>query len=595
MRHLRTVLCILLCAACRSEVPAAESPASIPTLAMPTPPSSARRSPSDTFHAIAAELLEGYLNTDPVQATSLGDHRYDALWPDMTPAGDSKLEALLLSIRGKMAPLPDDVLPDQDQVDAHILRDQIESLLFQLHELKDADHDPLVYTQVLGDGLDPLLTRSFAPLAERVKSLRARLLALPAVVAAAKGRLVSPSRVQTETAIEQLSGLVDLCDHGLAEVGAEVPDQRAELETAARTAAAALHDLLSFFQHDLLPRSTGSFRRGPDRFAKILRSSVEDDIDAEALVVDARAEMARTMADMVEAARELWPEVGRGPLPPTRTPAEQRALVRKVLSRLGDDATDPKTVLDEASKLLGDATRFVQEHDLVGVPTDPCRVVEMPEYRRGVVVAYCDSSGPLEKKPETVFAIAPAPASWPPKRAQSFYREYNRSMLADLTVHEAMPGHYLQAMHARGFRSDVRAVFESGAFVEGWAVYGEWLMAQHGFGGARVRMQRQKMLLRACANAILDHDVHAGQMDEKAALALMTDEGFQEEAEAVGKWTRARVTSGQLSTYFYGYREMRKLREAAERKPGFSERAFHDKLLASGAPPLRELRWLLSR
>src|SRR5262249_26224581 len=160
------------------------------------------------------------------------------------------------------------------------------------------------------------------------------------------------------------------------------------------------------------------------------------------------------------------------------------------------------------------------------------------------------------------------PSGWPPKRAESFYREYNKSMLADLTVHEAMPGHYLQAMHANRFHSDIRAVFSNGAFVEGWAMYGEWLMAKHGFGGPTVKIQRQKMLLRACANAILDHEIHAGTMDEKAALRLMTADAFQEEGEAVGKWTRARLTSAQLTTYYYGVAEFAKLRAANEGKPG---------------------------
>jgi uncharacterized protein (DUF885 family) len=82
-------------------------------------------------------------------------------------------------------------------------------------------------------------------------------------------------------------------------------------------------------------------------------------------------------------------------------------------------------------------------------------------------------------------------------------------------------------------------------------------------------------------------------MEEKEALSLMTEQAFQEEAEAVGKWTRARVSSGQLSTYFYGYREFRRLREAAEKAPDFRERAYHDRLLAFGSPPMRELRWLL--
>src|SRR5207245_2088696 len=152
----------------------------------------------------------------------------------------------------------------------------------------------------------------------------------------------------------------------------------------------------------------------------------------------------------------------------------------------------------------------------------------------------------------------------------SLYREYNRSMLAELTIHEAMPGHYLQAMHAHDFKSNVRAVFANGAFAEGWAVYAEWIMAQHGFGGPKVRMQRYKMLLRAACNAIIDHEMHAGTLDEKAALSLMQNEGFQQEGEAVAKWKRARLQSAQLTTYYYGFTEMMKLRAEAEKQPNFS-------------------------
>src|SRR6185369_4456429 len=99
------------------------------------------------------------------------------------------------------------------------------------------------------------------------------------------------------------------------------------------------------------------------------------------------------------------------------------------------------------------------------------------------------------------FAISPTPSDWTKERAESFYREYNYAMLADLVVHEAMPGHYLQLMHNNQFASKLRGVFASGAFVEGWAVYAEWLMAEKGFVGPKMKLQRQKMILRVSANA----------------------------------------------------------------------------------------------
>jgi len=137
-------------------------------------------------------------------------------------------------------------------------------------------------------------------------------------------------------------------------------------------------------------------------------------------------------------------------------------------------------------------------------------------------------------------------------------------------------------------------VYYSGPFVEGWAVYAEWLMAEHGFGGPKVKLQRQKMVLRLAANAILDHDIHAGTMDEAAALALMKGEAFQEDGEAVGKWKRARLSSAQLTTYFFGFTELYKLRRSVEKLPGFTERGYHDRLLSWGSPPMKYVRQLVA-
>jgi uncharacterized protein (DUF885 family) len=296
---------------------------------------------------------------------------------------------------------------------------------------------------------------------------------------------------------------------------------------------------------------------------------------------------------MVDTARQAWAEDRLGALPPLSTAEQRRAFVRRVLDHLAKQAPTSQSILGDSRGWLERATTFVRTRDLVRVLDEPLKVVEMPEYRRGVGVAYCDSSGPLEPKPETFFAISPPPSDWPTQRVQSFFREYNESMLADLTVHEAMPGHYLQIMHSNGFPSKLRGVLGSGAFVEGWAVYSEWLMASHGFGGAKVKLQQQKMILRATANALLDHGIHAGEMDEKQAMDLMTRDAFQEEGEAAGKWNRARLTSAQLSTYFYGFMEMMKLREAAQGAAGFSERTYHDRLLSHGSPGPRYMGQLL--
>ena len=243
---------------------------------------------------------------------------------------------------------------------------------------------------------------------------------------------------------------------------------------------------------------------------------------------------------------------------------------------------------------LDEATDFVRAHDLVTLVDDRCVIQEMPEFARGVAVAYCDAPGPLETAVvPTFYCIAPTPSDWPAQRVESFYREYNDHMIRNLTVHEAMPGHFLQLAHARRYvgGTRVRALAESGPFIEGWAVYAEEVMTGLGFGGLPVRLQQLKMQLRMTINALLDQLVHAEDLPEAEAMALMTGRGFQEEGEAAGKWRRAQLTSTQLSTYFVGYSEVAEI--AAARPDGVSVRDWHDAMLAHDCPPPRHLRTLL--
>ncbi len=554
-------------------------------------PSAQSTPPHARFEAYTDRFLRDMLATFPEYGTILGDHSRDDRWTDLSAEGDAAALQWVDRARAELVALTPSLDVD-DRDDASIVLNTLDQTRFALTEQRDRERTPMTYTSLLGDGLDPLLTRDFAPLEVRMRSLRGRLAGVPTLVAVGKRRLQHPPRIATETAIEQLKGFVALCDTELAAVAGKLPDaDRAPFEAARETAAASLRDFQGWLQTDLLPRSDGSFRAGKEAFTKIVRFTLDDPtLDPEALVADARKTMADTRAEMLTTALELWPTLMTGPAPQPKTEDERRAAIKAILDKLAEDRPSDATVVGDARKVLADATTFVRENDLMTLPTEPCDVIEMPEYKRGVAMAYCDASGPLEAKPQTFIAIAPPPADWPEERRLSQYREDNHSMLAELLVHEAMPGHYLQLMHANHVRDRIRAILQDGAYVEGWAVYAEWLMAKHGFGGAKVRMERLKMMLRSATNAVLDHEVHAGQIEEKEAVAMMMNEGFQEEGEAVGKWRRARLSRGQLSSYFYGFRGLHSLREQAEKRPDFHEHAYNDRLLALGAPPIRIVR-----
>jgi uncharacterized protein (DUF885 family) len=315
--------------------------------------------------------------------------------------------------------------------------------------------------------------------------------------------------------------------------------------------------------------------------------SLESDLTKEDILKSAETDLQTTQALLYDTAlplfKKFFPKITD-----TKKLEDRKGVIKSVLDRLADTHPSNATIVDLAREYLQTTTNFVRANNLMTVPEEPVKIIVMPEFQRGVAVAYCDAPGPLEKNGETFYSISPTPADWTTERVESFFREYNKYMLQNLTIHEAMPGHYLQLAHANRFKAPtmIRAIFSSGTFVEGWATYAEQLMAEKGYGGAELKMQQLKMRLRLIINAIIDQKIHTAGMTEQEAMGLMMNDGFQEDGEAAGKWRRACLTSGQLSTYYIGNTELNRLRLAYEAKHGNTAdmKVMHDAMLSVGSP-----------
>ncbi len=545
------------------------------------------------FETVAGAYVEDLLSMNPEYATALGDHRYDARLDDYSADGIRRNLERERRYRRELGRIDAAGLSAANSVDYRILEARIERSIFGMETLREQEWNPLSYN--VGGALYALMSRDFAPLPQRLRNLAARLRAVPSVVAAARANLRNPPKVHTQTAIAQNEGTINLLGAALDALLERAPAAREEVDEARTLARTALQDYGRWLESDLLPRSNGDFRLGAEKFDRKLGFVLDSNLSPAEILDRAERSLAATQQVMYDTALPLYRTYA-----PDATPAQladRKLVIRAVLDRLAADRPTDATIVDEARRSLAATTAFVREHALATVPDKPIDLIVMPEFDRGVAVAYCDSPGPLETSGATFFAISPTPKGWSAERVESFYREYNDYMLQDLTVHEAMPGHYLQIAHANEFRArtKIRAIFSSGSFIEGWAVYAEGLMAEQGYGGPQVEMQQLKMLLRTIINAILDQKIHTAGMTEQQAMDLMMNEGFQEEGEAAGKWRRAMLTSTQLSTYFVGYTEVRGIREAYEAQHGpiTDWRAFHDRLLSFGSPPAKYVKELM--
>jgi uncharacterized protein (DUF885 family) len=552
-------------------------------------------SQDDAFQKIGHDYIEQYLQANPEQATDLGDHRFDGKLTDYSSEARAKDLATQKEFRDKLNAIDGSQLTGPNSIDFRILRENIDYQIFRNEELKEPEWNPLVYMQSLANSLYLLVARDFAPAEKRIPNLRQRMEKIPGVIAQAKANLQHPPRIHTETAIEQTQGAINLVRTELAPLLDQAPQMKKDLAPLQDKTAAALEDYKKWLQSDLLPRSDGDFRLGEEKYRKKLRFALASDLPMEEILKRAKADLEQTQTAIYETALPLYKKYF--PNADQQTIADKHKVTAAVLDKLAEQHPDDATIVGYAQKILAEATDFVKQHNLVAVPSAPLDVIAMPEFKRGVAIAYCDSPGPLDKNGRTFFAVAPTPKDWSKERKESFFREYNNYMIRDLTVHEAMPGHYLQLAHANEFHAPtlVRAIFRSGAFIEGWAVYCEQVMAEQGYGGPEVKMQQLKMRLRAIANAILDQSIHAGNMTEQQAMDLMTKEAFQQEGEAVAKWKRARLTSAQLSTYFVGATEHLDLRAAEQKKLGkdFDLKKYNDQVISYGSPPVKYVRELM--
>jgi len=550
------------------------------------------------FRRLAGDYLDDLARRHPDLATELGDHRFDSRLPDSDAVALDDERRGLDEFAVRLAALDLAALDGELRADAAVLGANVARRLFEIEELREHTWNPLLANP--GQAIYALLARDYAPLPDRLRSLAGRLAAVPGSLAAARAALGRLPKVHLETAIAQFDGTIGLVTEevnaalsqaansggtGGPGAGAAVIAEVEKARPAALAALAEHRDWLSArLAGDDPAAGGGGFadpRLGRELFSDKLSLTLSAASDADAILARAEADLERLTGEITEVAGRLG-----------GTP-------REVLDRLAAAAPDEATILAFCADALTAQTAFVGQHDLVTLYDDPVEVIDMPEINRGIAVAYCDPPGPLEPEPGATFiAVSPTPKDWTPQRVASFYREYNRHMVHNLMVHEAMPGHYLQLQHARRFNgaTPLRAALWSGPFVEGWAVYAEKLMADHEYPGegdpAAVRMQQLKMQLRMVINAILDARVHAHGMTEAEAMSLMTVRGFQEEGEASGKWRRAQLTSAQLSTYYVGYTEVADL-AADLLGRGLSARAAHDSMLAHGSPPVRLLRTLL--
>lgn len=537
------------------------------------------------FAKLTNDFVYGSLALSPSSATSAGYHEHNGVnleqqLDDFGPTGIDQQHKFYSDFHNRLAAISQDSLTAEDRADYQIIDNAVNLSLLELDKIQSYRHNPTVYVELVGSALFNQLVLNFAPIETRYRDIIARLQKIPALMQQGEMNLMDSPEVWNRVAREENDGNVDLIDKTLR---AQAPAAlKADYDRAAGPALDALRGFTKFLNDDL-SKKTSDWRLGKEKydekFAYTLVSGKKPEqvlSEAEAALKDVRDQMAKLAAPL---------------------------SVKAALDKIAQQHTTPSMYMEQAKKDLEEATNFVAEKHLVDYPHSAnLQVIPTPEFMRGIYsVAGFNAAPALEPQLGAFYWVTPIPADWPKARIESKLREYNRYGMMEITVHEAMPGHYVQFQFANDLepksRRVLRSIYGNGPYIEGWALYTQQMMSDEGFmnNSPELRLTMMKQLLRAIANAILDIRLQTMGMTEQQAMDLMINDTFQEKEEATGKYQRAQLSSCQLPFYFVGWRGWLETREQYKMRKGsaFQLEQFHDAALKQSAVPLPALGALL--
>lgn len=546
------------------------------------------------FDSMSMQYLTALWRVDPEGGIYVGkfDQAANLTIPDA--ATRAKKLAFANEWLDKFGKLDTRQLSDRQRTDLALLVNKLEKDRWNLTTWREYEWNPALYN--VAQPLDLILNTEYAAKPQRLRTILKRLANVPAFYAAAQASIANPTREHTQLAIAQAPGTIAvLADLGKAAQESILTTQEkaifAQRIANAGTAVLAYVDFLDALDKNAAkPRP---FRAGKALYEQKFALEIQSSSTAEQTFRKALATREELLARMDTISDELWPRYMAG----VAKPRERFQKIGMMINKLSERHVSRENFLPEIRRQIPALHKFVTEKNLLTLDADkPLEVRETPMYQRGVAGASIDAPGPYRPKDKTYYNVTPLDGL-SPEQAESSLREYNEWILQILNIHEAIPGHYAQLVYANRSPSLVKSLFGNGAMVEGWAVYGERMMLENGYGDNAPEMwlMYSKWNLRSVTNTILDYSVHVLGMQQPEAIDLLVRQAFQTRQEADEKWRRVTLTSVQLTSYYSGYEQIMELRERRKQQLGerFNLKEFHDQFLGYGNAPVKMISELM--
>ncbi len=549
-----------------------------------------------TMNYLSGQFLTNLWRLDPESAISAGKYDGAANLTIPDAANRQRQLAFINEWLEKFGKLDGSKMSDKQRTDLALLTNKLQSDRWYLTTFREFEWNPAMYN--VASSIDFILNTEYAAQPQRLRTLLKRIATVPQYYIAARASIVNPTREHTQLAIAQSAGVLSVLDdlNKAAQASILTPTEKQLYNarvTAARTAVQGYAAWLTEQDAALAQNGARSFRIGKELYEQKFNYDIQASVSAEQMYQKALAAREKLLEHMDSLSDELWTKT----MGNVAKPQDRTDKIGMVIDKLSSNHVAPADFVPEIRRQIPQLQEWVTSHNLLTMdPQKPLVVRETPPYQRGVAGASIEAPGPYRPQDRTYYNVTPLDGETP-EQAESSLREYNHWILQILNIHEAIPGHYTQLVYANKSPSLIKAIFGNGAMVEGWAVYGERMMLESGYGNneAEMWLMYSKWNLRSVTNTILDYSVHVLGMTEAQALDLLTRQAFQTRREATEKWRRVQLSSVQLTSYFSGYSEIMDLREQRKQALGsrFVLKDFHEQFLSYGSAPVKVIKELM--
>lgn len=539
---------------------------------------------TDNFSDLVDRFIDFKCRVNPDWGTVLGFHQYDSMAPDFKAEAIKKQIEELKSFKKQFAELKQDSLSAQSKIDLQLINSSINGDLLDLEDIRAWEKNPDTYSSGSSSMVYDLLSRDFAPINERAKLVIAREKKIPEILKTGKSNLKNPPKIYTEIAIEQLPGIIDLFQNSVTEKMKSVTDKdlQNEFQTANKEVIEALKDYQKFLKEELLPKSNGTFALGQETYAKKLLFDEMEESSIDKLLSIGEAEMKRLQTEFISTAKEIDPK---------KTPNE-------VFTSISSDHAAPDQLISSVKTMLKQLKSYCIDKNIISIPSeDDLQVMETPAFMRALTFAAMDAPGAFEEKAKEAYYYVTLPEpDWKPERVEEHMRAFCKYDVINTSVHEAFPGHYVQGLWDRKAPSKTSKILGCNSNVEGWAHYCEQMMVEQGLenGDKKLKLVMIHDALLRCARYIVGIRMHTKGMSMEEGINYFVKEGYQEKANAERE-TKRGTSDPTYLVYTLGKLQLIALRDDYKKLKGkdFSLKDFHDRVMATGTPPVKIIRQIL--